>query len=575
VYSDAVKHRSDLLRRWGELKRERATWEPQWRELSQFLLPRSGRFFIQDHNRGQRRHNNILDNTGTRAVRVLAAGLMANMTSPARPWFRLETPDKQLNKHAPVKQWLADVTQILLDIFAKSNTYRALHQAYQELGVFGTEAAIVMDDFDTVLHHYSLTAGEYAIATNYRGQIDTIGREFEKTVAEVVKEFGYKNCSTTVKKLYDNGTLGAWVPLIHIIEPRADRDPSSKLARDMAWRDCYFEQGGEAEVYLRDGGFREFPALCSRWDVAGGDIYGTSPGQEALGDTKQLQQEQLRKGQGIDYQTKPPLQVPTSMKNSEMDMLPGGVSYYDGTSPGAGIRSAFEVNLNLRDLLEDIADVRERIKSAFYADLWLALEQVDAGKMTAYEVAERKEEKLLLLGPTSERLHNEKLDPLVRGAFNRALRAGILPPAPQELHGMQLNVNYISLLAQAQRAIGTNGIDRFVGNLGQIATIKPGVLDKFDEDQWADQYSDQLGIDPSLIVPADKVALIRNARAQAAQQQQQAALLNSTADSAHKLANAPMGSNNALTALSQGAGAVLARGAGPTADVSRGLTGYT
>jgi hypothetical protein len=324
-----------------------------------------------------------------------------------------------------------------------------------------------------------------------------------------VKEFGRDNCSVAVRNLYDRGTLGAWVPLIHIIEPRADRDPSSKAAKDMAWRSCYFEQGGQDDKYLRDGGFRSFPALCSRWSVSGGDIYGNSPGMEALGDVKQLQQEQLRKGQGIDYQTKPPLQAPTSMKNSEVEMLPGGISYYDGNTPGAGIRNAFEVNLDLNHLLEDIRDVRERIKAAFYADLWLALEQVEQGKMTAYEVAERKEEKLLMLGPTSERLHNEELSPLIKATFDRMIRAGILPPPPQELHGMQLNVNFISMLAQAQRAIGTNSIDRFVGNLGQIASIKPGVLDKFDEDEWAEEYSDMLGISPSLIVPSDKVALIR------------------------------------------------------------------
>lgn len=569
-----TNRRSELLRRWGELKTERATWMPHWQELSTFLLPRSGRYFIQDRNRGNRRHNNIYDSTGTRAVRVLAAGLMANMTSPARPWFRLETPDKELNKHAPVKQWLADVTALMLDIFGKSNTYRALHQTYEELGTFGTAAKVVMDDFDNVIHHYSLTAGEYAIATNYKGQVDTLGREFEKTVSEVVREFGRANCSVAVQNLYDRGSLGAWVPLIHIIEPRQDRDPSSKLANQMAWRSCYFEQGGQADKYLRDGGFKEFPALCSRWSVSGGDIYGNSPGMEALGDVKQLQQEQLRKAQAIDYKTKPPLQAPSSMKNSEVEMLPGGISYYDGTGPGSGIRSAFEVNLDLSHLLGDILDVRERIKSAFYADLWLALEQVEQGKMTAYEVAERKEEKLLMLGPTSERLHNEELSPLIKSTFNRALRAGILPPPPQELHGMQLNVNFISMLAQAQRAIGTNSVDRFVGNLGQIATFKPGVLDKFDEDQWADEYSDMLGISPRLIVASDKVALIRQGRAQAAQAAQQAALANSAADTAQKLAASPTGTNNALTALSQGAGSTLAQGA-PSGDMARQLTGYT
>lgn len=571
----ATEQRSDLLRRLGEMKLERASWMAHWQELSTFILPRNGRYFVQDRNRGNRRHNAIYDNTGTRAAGVLAAGLMANMTSPARPWFRLETPDKELNEHQPVREWLADVTQLMLDVFAKSNTYRALHHSYKELGVFGTEASITMDDFETVIHHNSLTTGEFCIATNYKGQVDTLAREFEKTVSEVVREFGYKNCSVAVRNLFDRGALGQWVPITHIIEPRADRDPSSKLASQMAWRDCYFETGASAEFVLRDGGFKTFPALVSRWDVAGGDIYGNSPGQETLGDIKQLQQEQWRKAQAIDYMTKPPLQAPTSMKNAEVEMLPGGISYYDGTTPGAGIRSAFNVTLDLNHLLEDIRDVRERVKSGFYADLWLALEQIDQGKMTAYEVAERKEEKLLLLGPTSERLHSEKLSPLIEGTFARMLRAGIVPPAPEEMHGMDLNVNFISMLAQAQRAIGTNNIDRFVGNLGQIATFKPGVLDNFDEDQWVTEYSDMLGIAPTLIVASDKVALIRKARAQQAQAVQQAGLANSAADTAQKLGGASTSPDTALGALSQGAGATLAAGAGPGQGPTAGTTGYS
>lgn len=566
-----ITTRADLLRRWGELKNERASWMPHWRELSQFMLPRSGRYFIQDRNRGARRHNQIYDSTGTRAVRVLAAGMMSGMTSPARPWFRLSTPDADLNKHQPVKIWLAACTDLMLSVFNKSNVYRALHQTYEELGVFGTAAKIVMPDYKNVVHHASLTAGEYCIATDFRGNVDTIAREFEKTVAECVKEFGYANCSKTVQGLWDNHTLGAWVPIIQIIEPRADRerDFKSKLATDMAWRSVYFEQGANSDEYLLDSGYNEFPALCSRWAVSGGDIYGNSPGMEALGDVKQLQQEQLRKAQAIDYQTKPPLVAPTSYKNNETDMLPGGITFGDGSEQ---IKSAFEVRLDLSHMLNDIQDVRERIKSSFYADLFLMLSEQNETRMTATEVAERHEEKMLMLGPTVERLHNEELNPLIQSTFNRMLRVGMLPPPPQELHGVTLQVEFISMLAQAQRAIGTNSIDRFVGNLGQIAAFAPGVLDKFDSDDWADEYSDMLGISPSLIVGNDKVALVRQGRAQQAQQAQAAAQANQNADTAQKLGNTPMDNNTALASLVSRGGLVqTAHPAGPTA----GFSGYT
>jgi hypothetical protein len=552
-----ISKRKLLLSRWGQLRNERGSWMAHWKEISDYLLPRAGRFFVEDRNRGDKRHNNIYDSTGTRALRVLAAGMMAGMTSPARPWFRLTTSDPQLDESAAVKAWLADVTRLMQMVFAKSNTYRALHSMYEELGAFGTASTIVLADYTSVIHHYPLTTGEFAMAADHRGQINTLYREFQMTVAQVVREFGRSNCSPTVQNLFDRGALEQWVTVMQAIEPRVDRDLTKRDDRNMAWKSIYFEPGGNEDHILRESGFKEFPALCPRWAVSGGDIYGNSPAMETLGDIKQLQHEQLRKAQGIDYKTKPPLQAPTSLKSRDVDTLPGGISFVDAAAPNGGIRSAFEINIDLSHLLNDIQDVRERIKGGFYADLFLMLANGTNPQMTATEVAERHEEKLLMLGPVLERMHNEILDPLIEMTFTRMVEANIVPPPPDELQGMELNVEFVSMLAQAQRAIATNSVDRFVGNLGAVAGIKPEVLDKFDADRWADAYADMLGIDPELIVPGDQVALIRKQRAKAQAQAQQAAMLNQGADTAQKLGSVDTSQQSALT------------------DVTRAFSGYT
>ena len=546
--------RDKLFTRWGHLKTERATWWAHWQEITNYLLPRSGRFYVQDRDKGWRRHNNIYDNTGTRALRVLGAGMMAGATSPARPWFRLGTADPELNNYQPVKLWLADVTQRMQMVFQRSNTYRTLHQMYEELGAFGTAASIVLPDYQGVIHHYPVTVGEFAIAQDYQGKVCTIYREFEKTVGEIVKEYGYNNCSTVVKNMFDRGLLDQWIRLIQAIEPRADRDVRKKDAKNMAWGSYTFEVGGNPHQFLRESGFNDFPALVPRWAVSGGDIYGNSPGMEVLGDVKQLQHEQLRKAQVIDYQTKPPLQVPTNMKNREVESLPGGITYYD--SQTAGIKTAFEVNLNLQHLLMDIQDVRERVRGGFYADLFLMLANATDTRMTATEVAERHEEKLLMLGPVLERLHNELLDPMIDMTFTRMLEAGIIPTPPEELQGMELSVEFVSMLAQAQRAIGTNSIDRFVGNLGQVATFKPEVLDKFDSDQWADAYADMLGVDPKLLVASDKVAMLRDARAKMQAQQAQAEQMKQMSETGKNLGGIQTGdgTNAAMDLMNQFSG---------------------
>lgn len=560
--NEALTDRDKYLLTLQSMKNERASWDPHWAELSAYMLPRSGRFFSHTANQGGRSHNNIYDNTATRAVRVLGAGLMSGASSPTRPWLRLAVADPELMDFEPVKVWLSDVTQLILDMLQRSNTYRTFHLMYEELGVFGTACSLPMDDFDKGLHHYPQTIGEYSLALDERRNVNTLAREMRMTVRQVMQSFGNKT-SQTVKNLYDRGNLNAWVDVVHIIEPRTDRDPSIKNAQNMPWSSVYFEPaagGLDARQFLRVSGFEDFRVLSPRWSVMSNDIYGSPcPGMEALGDTKQLQHEQVRKGECIDYQTRPPLQVPSRLKGQALNRLPGGVSYYDQVTPQGGVRTMFEVNLDLNHLLTDIQDVRERIRSSFYTDLFLMLSQIPRTNMTATEVVERHEEKLLMLGPVLERLHNELLEPMVDIAFKRMLTArgpngeGILPPPPPELEGQELKVEFISTLAQAQRAIDTTSIDRWTGSLGIVAQLKPNVLDKFNEDKWAELYGDRLGIDPELIVADDKVAIIREQRAQQQQAAQQAAMLAQGAQTAQQLSQTDTGGKNALTDVMKGA----------------------
>jgi hypothetical protein len=511
--------------RFTALKNERSEWDAMWKDMSEYYLPRSGRFFTSDVNKGDKRWNSIYDSTGTRALRTLSAGMMSGMTSPARPWFRLAVPDTELMEFAPVKIWLNEVTKRMRDVFARSNTYRSLSTVYEELGLFGTGASIVVPDYQHVIRHQTLTAGEYAIATDNRREVCTLYREWDMTVSQIVREFGLENCSQTVKNMYSNGGKGldTWITVVHAIEPRYDRDLRKRDNKNMPYKSVYFEQGASDGEILRESGFKAFPGLVPRWATVGNDIYGWSPAMEALGDVKQLQHEQLRKAEAIDYMTKPPLVLPTAMMNQQVNRFPGGVMFADQANQNA-IRPAYEVGLNLQHLLVDIQDVRSRINGAFFADLFLMLANDNRSGTTAREIAERHEEKLLMLGPVLERLHNEMLDPLIDITFTNLLEGGLLPPPPQELQGMDLNVEFVSTLAQAQRAVGVQSIDRLLGTVGAVASLRPDVVDKLDADQIIDAYADSLGIDPTLIVADDKVAMIRESRAQAAQAQQMAAM---------------------------------------------------
>jgi hypothetical protein len=321
----------------------------------------------------------------------------------------------------------------------------------------------------------------------------------------------------------------------------------------MAWASYYFEFGGNEGKFLRESGFKRFPAVCPRWGVVGGDIYGTGPGMDALGDIRQLQHQQLRKAQAIDYQVNPPLAVPTSLKNRDMDRLPGGVTYVDQTGQNQPVKSMFDVQLEMQYLLQDMQEVRQRINSTFYADLFLMISNSEDPNMTATEVAARQEEKMLMLGPVFERLSNELFAPLINITFDALVDAGGLPPPPQQMQGMPLSVEYLSVLAQAQRAINTNSTDRFVSSMTAVAQVKPDVLDKFDSDAWADSYSEEIGLDPNIILPNDQVQQMRQQRAQAQAAQQQAALQQQQSQTVKNLGQTQTGGppNAATDMLSQ------------------------
>lgn len=537
-----LTRRERILSRKAALWNERSSWVDHWREISEHQQPRAGRFVVSDRNKGNKRANNIIDNTALFASRTLAAGMMSGMTSPARPWFRLGLADRDLMEYGAVKAWLHDTAGLIRSIFSSSNTYNSLHTLYEELGLFGTAATFVLPNFDNVIHHHTLTVGEYALATDGLGRVDTICREFQMTVGQMVGMFGKENCSQTVRDLYQRHALDQWVDVIHIVQPRADRDLTKVDAKNMRYASLYLEPGRDnSDKFLSESGFENFPALCPRWGVTGNDVYGTSPGMECLGDVKQLHHQQLRKGQAIDYMVNPPLQVPTKYKEAQRARLPGGVFYVDSVGANQGVRSAYEVNLDLNHLVLDLADVRQRIKQAYYADLFLMLQSAPIdGRMTATEVAERHEEKLLMLGPVLERLQNELLSPLIDIAFDYARKADILPPPPPELEGMDIDIEFVSVLAQAQRAVAAQGMDRLLGTVSNLSAIKPEVLDKINFDQVIDDYADMFGVNPETVVDDEAVAELRAARAQAMQAQQAAMAAPVMADTAKTVGDTNM-----------------------------------
>ncbi|MDH3673656.1 MAG: portal protein, partial [Gammaproteobacteria bacterium] len=447
------------------------------------------------------------------------SGMQAGMTSPARPWYALGTFDPDLREFKPVKEWLEAVERVQRDTFQGSNIYNMLHSLYGDIGLFGTSGNMLVADEETELRGMGFLMGEYYLATDHRGIVNTLYRRADMTVEQMISRFGLGKVSQSVKNLWDCGDKLVERPIWHAVQPRikAERDESDRV-RSMPWKSVYWEEGAKDVDILSMAGFQESPLLCPRWDTMGNDVYGVSPGMDVLPDLKELQTQRRAYGQAVDQGVKPAMIAPTSMRNEPKSHLPGSVTYLDDPT-GRGYRRAVEIDLDAAILRDDMNTTRQHIREGFYADLWAQfLNDNRVQPRTATEIAERKEEKLIELGPVVERLQTELLKPIIDRSFLILERAGLLPPPPPELQGKELKVEYISMLAQAQKAVGTGSIERLIGFGLGIAQAKPDVLDKINTDQAIDEMADLLGTPPSIIVADTDVEKTREARAQAQQQ---------------------------------------------------------
>ena len=558
--------RAHVEARLESLRVERTSWWAHWADLARFILPRRYRWLIQQNqwNRGAEINQSIIDETGTLASRTLASGMMAGITSPARPWFDLTIPQLDIAEDSPVKVWLDKVSKRLADVLAGSNYYTSKAVQFGDIGVFGTAPMVIYEDPEEVIRCFTACAGEFFIFNDERGAPGGLYREFVRTAPQVVAEFGEENCSEDCCQAYARGGAAMQQEFIvcHAIEKNDRKVGSGIVPSIFPWREVYWEKStAPNKKLLRAKGFHEQPFSAPRWDLVGNDPYGRSPGMDALPAIKQLQQEQRRKAEVIDKGARPPMIADVQMKNEPMSQIPGGVTYVTNAA-GVGFKPALEVDPRfVQFIAEDIKEVQERINRIFFADLFLMISQLDTVR-TATEIDARKEEKLIQLGPVLERFQNESLDPEIERVFAIMVRRsmpmwargqdGLLPLPPPEVaqNGAQVAVEYVSMLSVAQRAASTAAIERLAGFVGNLAAADPQALDTVDFDEMVEEYATALGVSAQIIRSTVQVAQIRQQRNQ--QQQQQMMMQNSlaAAQGAQTLSKVDVGGGqNAIQAM--------------------------
>lgn len=566
-------NRIELERLRSALMSERSSFFAQWMELGRYILPRRPRFYTTDVDRGNRRNQNIVNSTGGLAARSCRGGMMSAFTSPTRPWFRLTTADPDLAKYEPVKEWLYDVGWAMSNVFLRSNLYTSLQTVYGDMEVFATSAMLIEEDFERVIHTYVFPIGSYYLFADSKLKVNGFMRDFRLTVRQIVEQFGviqgtnqidWTNISAMVQNLWNAGTTEAWIELSHAIIPNRAWDPNSMRSDRKRYLSVYYERGTAGSQYtmsetdstkvLSRKGYDKFRLVAPRWEVTGEDIYGTyCPGMEALGDIMQLQTMERRGAQALEKSINPPMVGPSSLKTAKATVLPGDITFLDIREGSQGFTPAYQINPNFQQLEFKIDQIEKRIEKCFYDDLWHVISNLNKGQITAEEIRALKEEKLQDIGPVVDRLNQDLLDPLIEITFDIMVAQRRVPPPPPELRRQPLRVEYTSIMAQAQKALGISTIERFTVQAGQIQAMypeDPSVLDKINPDELLEHYGDGLTLPPGIIRDDEQVAQIRQQRQQAQAAQQKLMAAEQASKAAKNLAQAPTGEEpNALTDL--------------------------
>lgn len=521
----------DLTQRHEALKRDRLTWEADWKRLARHFLPRKCRL---ERTGGRADEGGIrggtLDSTGYYAMRDLAAGLHGGMTSPARPWFKLALTDPALAGNGAVKRWTDAVEERMRHILHRSNFYNAVHHVYGELGTFGTAFIFCLEDERTGVRFTPLTAGEYCLDTDEHGRVDTVFRSIDMTVRQIIRRFPEANIPQWMLRLYE--TPSNWnteCKVVHAVYPRSDRRTDLGVSRTMPFVSVYWldgmgsggsRHGGDIPVILSEGGFRQFPGFGVRWDVTGNDVYGKSPAMDTLPDCVLLQQMTGSMLKALHKEIDPPMVGPADM--GQISLLPGSFNPANPTGgAGQAVYPAVQVRHNIEATMRAIMQVQEKVREGLFNNLFRMMLNSDRRQITAREVAAREEEKLILIGPVLERLHDELFIPLIDRVFGIMAEGNMLPPWPEELAGAPLQVEFVSVLAQAQKMVATGAVEQFAGFVGSAVQLFPEVADAVNPDAVVDNYARYLGVEANMLRGQDERDQIRQARAEAQQQQMQ------------------------------------------------------
>ncbi len=474
--------------------------KPEWQELADFFLPRTVRFLARNVNKAPVKNKKIKDSTTLKAVRDFSSGMMTGATNPATNWFRIKVRNYDSKNDYEAKKWCAIVEELIRNIFNTSNLYQKMPPMYKQLGVFGISVLALEKDEHSVLRCKLLPIGSYRISKNSKEQVDTICRSYMETAKNLYDEFGEENVSDAVKKAVKGKRYSELFEVVHFVEPNKNYIEGSKISKHKKYLSVYYEVNENNHKFLSVSGYSKFPYVVFEGEANGEDVYPSECcGMNALPDAKQLMAMVVDEGKMIKKIGSPQLKGPAELKNKKLVDAPA--TFTENNQNGEGLTPIYQVPPAAIQPLEALLEnKRNSIRELFFNDLFAMILNTSERGRTATEVNELKEEKMVLLSPLLEQVHSA-LKILLDWIFNECVERDLVPEPPSSLQDKTLEIEFVSMLAQAQKAVKVSSMERFTTFTINLArAVDPSLLMKLNYAKIIDDYADFANISPEQIV---------------------------------------------------------------------------
>ncbi len=545
--TNTSKPRADeLIKQYEQELSKRRNFESYWQTLHDYFYIESSDV-NKTYSQGNELDPTMLwDSTTLECSDIFASGFMNYLTPPTSRWSRLRHRDPALSANKAIGDFFEDVMSEVNYALNRSNFYDQMFPAYKSSGVYGTACLFEEEDIEDDIRFYNMPLKQVVIVEDAKGRVSKFYIEFEYTAQQAASRWGEESLPTDLKSEIKEGKGESKKhKFLLFIGERYKREIQKDNKRNLPIEACWVYV--EGRTVIEESGYNEFPAYCHRFDKRPQVSWGFSPAMKSLPFARLLNAIAKTNLRTMMKHTDPPIAIPHNAFIAPFNMNPRAINTYKkDMMPDKGI-FPFGNSGDPSVGIQAVEYYSGKVKTLMYADTFLAFSNITKD-MNNPEIMERINEKMTMLAPAVGRYLDEVISPIVQRTIGILQRRGKLPDPPVELlMEPGYEIDFIGVLAQAQRRAELNTLVTGLQMVGNMAQFSPEVLDKIDPDKVTDEVWSITGAPVKVLRDDGEVQQIRQGRAQQITQQQEMARMHQGSEIAKNAGAAEQGFAKAQT----------------------------